>query len=369
MLLNIIMKQQFLLINQKTYYWVKILFLHEEIDTMIIDTECHFYTTTYVNELLKYPFYPHFSEGTAGGIIIHFYEGLTLNIKHSLLEELLGVEERLKRMRDAGISIQVLTLSVPGCEPLEPSLGTRLSKMVNDELAKVIEKYPENFVGLASLAPQDPENAKDEFERAVKDLGLRGVKLHSNIGGKYPDAPEFHYLFEMADKLGVPIYLHPTQSDIAPLKGYGYGLAGPAFGYTFDTALSALRIILSGVLDKYPGVKIILGHLGETLPYIIKRIDFAYKHTWHLISLPKLRKLPSEYLFTNFYFGTAGIFHQPALKCAYETFGPDLLLFASDYPYENLEESVSFIKQSTIPPEEQEKIFHLNAEKIFNIRV
>jgi predicted TIM-barrel fold metal-dependent hydrolase len=285
------------------------------------------------------------------------------------MEELLNIEKRLERMRDAGISIQVLSLSVPGCEALEPSFGTRLSKLVNDELARVCEKYRENFVGLASLAPQDSENARDEFERAVRELGLRGVKLHSNIGGKYPDAPEFHYLFEMADKLGFPIYLHPTQSNISPLRGYGYGLAGPAFGYTFDAALSALRIILSGVLDKYPGAKIILGHLGETLPFIIKRIDFAYKHGWHSMDLPKLRKLPSEYLFTNFYFGTAGNFHQPSLKCAYDTFGPDRLLFASDCPYENIEDSVTYIKQSTIPTEDQQKIFYINARKIFNLRI
>jgi predicted TIM-barrel fold metal-dependent hydrolase len=335
---------------------------------MIIDTEAHFFTNTYINELSRYSLYPHFTQG-ADSIILHFSEGLALSIKHSLMEELLNIEKRLKRMRDAGISIQVLSLSVPGCEPLEPSFGTKLSKAVNDELARICEKYPENFVGLASLAPQDPENARDEFDRAVRELGLRGVKLHSNIGGRYPDAPEFHYLFEMADKLGVPIYLHPTQSNISPLQGYGYGLAGPAFGYTFDTALSALRIILSGVLDKYPGAKIILGHLGETLPFIVKRIDFAYKHSWHSMDLPKLRKLPSEYLFTNFYFGTAGNFHQPSLKCAYETFGPDRLLFASDYPYENMEESVSYIRDSTIPPEDQEKIFYLNSRKVFNLRL
>lgn len=336
---------------------------------MIIDTEAHFYTKTYVKELLKYPLYPRFSKAAADDtILLHFSEGLTLKIKHTFMDELINIDERLGRLREVGDYVQVLSLSVPGCEPLEPSLGTRLSKLVNDELARIIEKYPQMFVGLASIAPQDPENAADEFERAVKELGLKGVKLHSNIGGKYPDATEFHYIFKMAGKLNVPIYLHPTQTNIPPLQAYGYGLAGPAFGYTFDAALSALRIILSGVLDKYPGVKIILGHLGEALPFIIKRIDFAYTHTWHSMDLPKLRKLPSEYLFTNFYFGTAGNFHQPALKCTFDTMGVDRLLFASDYPYENIERSISYIKYSTIPPEEQEKIFYHNPKSIFHVK-
>jgi predicted TIM-barrel fold metal-dependent hydrolase len=334
----------------------------------IIDTEAHFYTEMYMKELSNYPLYPHFRTDAKGNTILHFHENLTLNFKQNLIRKLLKIDHRLKNMQDAGVSVQVLSLSVPGCELLEPSIGTRISKLVNDELARIIDKYPENFTGLASIAPQDPDKAAEEFERAVNELGLRGIKLHSNIGGKYPDAPEFQFIFEIADKLKVPIYIHPTQSKISALQGYGYGLAGPAFGYTFDAALSALRIILSGLLDKYPGVNIVLGHLGETLPFIIKRINFAYTHTWHSMNIPRLSKPPSEYLTTNFYLGTAGNFHQPALKCAYDTFGPNHLLFASDYPYENIKMSVAYIKRSSIPLQDQEKIFYHNPKRVFCLK-
>jgi len=337
----------------------------------IIDFEAHFYTREYVETLLKNKWYPKYKRDEKTGVHWLWYTS-DVQEPHTelLLNRLLDVEEkRLKDMNDAGVKMQVLSLSAPGCEQFEASLGTKLARRVNDELSRVIEKNPDRFVGLAALAPQAPGEAADELERAVKDLGLKGWKTHSNIRGTYLDDKKFWVVLEKAEKLRVPIFLHPTVPRVRELrKTYGYALAGPAFGFTFETALCATRLILSGVFDKYPNLKFVLGHLGEGIPFLLNRLDFPFVRPWVAQNVNiKLSKKPSEYFKNNFLVATSGEFHDSALICTIQTMGHSKVLFASDYPYEDSKKAIERIKALPFPEEEKAKIYHLNAKDILNI--
>lgn len=337
----------------------------------IIDFEAHFYTKEYVETLLKNKECPKYKKDRKKGIHWLWYAP-NVQEPHTaqLLERLLDVKEkRFKNMTEAGVKMQVLSLSAPGCEQFNAPVGTRLAKNVNEELSTIVEKNPDNFVGLATLAPQDPGEAADELERAVKELGLRGWKTHSNICGTYLDDKKFWVILEKAEKLGVPIFLHPTVPRIRELRNnYGYALAGPAFGFAFDTALCMMRLILSGLFNKYPNLKFILGHLGEAMPFLLNRLDFPFVRPWVTQSVKiKLSKKPSEYFKNNVFVGTSGEFHNSALICAVQTMGYDKVLFASDYPYEDSIKAIDRIKALPFSNEEKTKIYYLNAKALLNI--
>jgi len=338
----------------------------------IVDFEAHFYTKEYVETLLKNKWYPKYKRDRKAHVHWLWYIS-DVQEPHTelLLKRLLDVKEkRLKDMNKAGVKVQVLSLSAPGCEQFDATVGTRLAKKVNDELSMIVEKNPDRFVGLATLAPQDPGEAADELERAVKTLGLKGWKTHSNIRGTYLDDKKYWVILEKAEKLGVPIFLHPTVPRIRELrKTYGYILAGPAFGFTFEAALCIMRLILSGVFDKYPNLKFVLGHLGEAMPFLLNRLDFPFVRPWVTQNVNiKLSKKPSEYFKNNVFIGTSGEFHNSALICAIQTIGYGKVLFASDYPYEDLRKAVKRIEALPFSEEEKAKIYYLNAKEILNIR-
>lgn len=335
----------------------------------VIDFEAHFYTRKYVETLLKNPQPPRYIK-EKWGYRLQYLANVREPHPEKLVNRLLGVgESRLEDMDDAGVTTQVLSISAPGCEQFEASTGMRLAKEVNDEISEVVERSDGRFVGLASLAPQNPEEAADELERAVKDLGLRGWKTHSNIRGTYLDDRRYWVILEKAEKLRIPIFLHPTVPRIKVLnQKYGYFLSGPAFGFAFETALCAMRLILSGVFDKYPNLKIVLGHLGETMPFMLKRMDFPFIQPWVLPNVKiKLSKKPSEYFKNNFLICTSGEFQDHVLKCAIQIMGENKVLFASDYPYEETKAAVERIKRLNIPEESETKIFYLNAKQALNL--
>lgn len=338
----------------------------------IVDFEAHFYTKEYVKTLLKNEDHPKYKKDeTTSTYWLWYTPHVQEPHTEQLLERLLDVnEKRIKDMHDAGVKMQVLSLSAPGCEQFDASIGKKLARKVNDELASVIERKPDRFVGLAALAPQDPGEAADELERAVKELGLRGWKTHSNIRGAYIDDKKYWVIFEKAEKLGVPIFLHPTVPTIDVLSDtYGYALAGPAFGFTFDTALCMMRLILSGIFDRYPNLKIVLGHFGETMPFLLNRLDFPIVRPWVAKNVDiKISKKPSDYFKSNVYVATSGEFHNPAIMCTLQVMGCDRVLFASDYPYEDSMKAVERVKALPLPEEEKSKICHLNAKTLLNIR-
>lgn len=280
-------------------------------------------------------------------------------------------EGRLREMDKAGIDMVVLSLGNPGIDAFDASDGTTWAKKTNDDLARVVKEHPTRFAGLAALAPKDPRGAVDELKRAVTKLGLKGALINSHIHGEYLDDKKFWIIFETAQELGVPIYIHPKWPSPNMLKPYSTypGLDRSMWGFGAEAGLHAMRLILSGVFDKYPRLKIILGHLGEALPFWLWRIDNRYavdsRGTSSIAERPKRK--PSEYFKDNFFVTTSGMFSQPPFMCAYQVLGADNIFFAVDYPYEPNEVAVQFMNSVPICDGDKEKIYHLNAEKLFSL--
>ena len=273
-------------------------------------------------------------------------------------------EGRLREMDKAGIDMAVLSLGNPGVDGFEAADGTIWAKKTNDQLAEVVKRYPKRFAALATLALADPQGAANELKRAVTELGLKGALTFSHVHGEYLDDRKYWIVLETAEKLGVPIYIHPTFPSPDMLKPYsGYsGLSTSAWGFAAEAGLHAVRLILSGVFDEYPGLTIILGHLGEALPFWMWRMDNRLNR---LSSLKKKHKRkPSDYIKDNFLVTTSGMFWEPPFLCTYLGLGADNILFAVDYPHESNEVAVQFMDSVSICDGDKEKIYHLNVEKL-----
>ncbi|MFC1962482.1 amidohydrolase family protein [Chloroflexota bacterium] len=276
-------------------------------------------------------------------------------------------EGRLKDMNEAGISMQVLSLyQPPHIQRLETSEAKTWARRTNDELSAAVRKYPDKFVGLAAIPVQSPNDAIEELERAVTKLGLKGVCIVSNAREEYFDNKKYWGIFEGAERLDVPIYLHPTHVSTAIASAYaGYEkLSGPPHGYNTEVSLHVMRLIYSGLFDRHPKLKFILGHMGEGLPFWLPRLDFAWMRT---TQKPNIEKKPSEYLKRNFTINTSGMFFQPALICSYMALGADRIAFGVDYPPERNDLAVEFIKAAPICDSDKEKICHSNAEALFKL--
>ena len=335
----------------------------------IIDLEAHFYTHDYIEYLCNRKELPREERGD-DGIKLWYTENFWAPRTYELEDRLLDLgEARIKELDADGIDMQVISLTNPNVQLFEEKDGVHWAKRVNDELSTVVEKYPDRYIGLASVAPQNPQEAAREIERSVKELGLKGVVVQSHAQNEYLDDKKFWPLFEKAEELDVPIYLHPiapSTSILEPYAKYGFPLAGPILGFAADVSLHVMRLIYGGLFDQYPNLKIILGHLGEGLPYWFPRLDFYWHKKW-VGKGPGIKRKPSDYLKTNFTITTSGIFFQPALLCAYLAMGADKIAFAVDYPYEENKEALAFMREAPVCDEDKEKIYHLNAERLFKI--
>jgi predicted TIM-barrel fold metal-dependent hydrolase len=281
------------------------------------------------------------------------------------MESLLDHDEgRIKRMDASGVDVQILSLAVPGVEELDPAIGTVLARDTNNLLSEVIHRHPDRFMGFATLAPKRPKEAADELERCVKDLGFVGWNTHANYGNSYLDEKQYRPILERVAKLNIPIYLHPTVSTISQVKTYGFPLAGPPFGFGFEVLLCLMRMIYSGIFDEFPRLVVILGHLGEGLPFLIERVDWAYLRPFEPSLRPKILKRPSDYLRSNIFVTTSGNYYEPAFRSTYEAFGIDRILLGTDYPYEETEDCMRFLRRIKISDEEKDKIYSLNAMQI-----
>lgn len=277
---------------------------------------------------------------------------------------------RIRDMDDAGIDIQVISHG-SGLEPLDAVLGVDLAKKMNDEFSAAVKKYSNRFACFATLAPQDPDAATRELERAVKELGFVGAKINSNIKGKYLDEDKYWKIFAMAEKLDVPIYLHPNMPEggLAKILEDYPALLGSMWGYGLDTSICAMRLICSGIFDKHPGLKIILGHMGEALSFWLWRINNRWDKEEYATN-PKQKKLlkkPGQYVKDNFYATTSGCFDIAPFMCANSVLGADRILFAVDYPPESNTEGSKFIDTVPISDGDREKICHLNAERLLRL--
>jgi 2,3-dihydroxybenzoate decarboxylase len=275
---------------------------------------------------------------------------------------------RLKEMDEAGIDLQVLSHGAPATQRIEGDLAVSVSRNANDRLYKTIQSYPERFKAFAVLPSNEPKAAADELERAVTKLGFKGAMLHGLSNGLFLDDKRFWPIYERAQKLDVPIYLHPAVPHPAVVEAYykDYlkdfpGLLTAAWGFTVETATQGIRMVLSGVFDAYPGLKMILGHLGESLPFSLWRIDMALQR-------PGNAATPFRDTFRNhFWITTSGNFSTPALLCCVMEMGADRILFSVDYPFVPNPPGVKWMDTVPLGPEDRAKILHGNAERLLKL--
>ena len=272
---------------------------------------------------------------------------------------------RIAHMDEIGIDVQVLSLTSPGVQVFAPDLATRLAADANDALADAVRAAPHRLAGLGAIAPQAPAAAAREIER-IKSLGLRGLIVNSHTFGEYLDAPRFAPIFEAMEATGLPMYLHPREPGpgmVQPFLDYGLYFAG--WGFAAETGLHAMRLLMSGTFARYPKLKIILGHMGEGIPFWLQRIDNRYLLQVKIGAVAKLPRLPSEYFLDNFVITTAGVTSMPALRLSIDVLGAERILFAADYPYEDDAEAVRFLDGAALTTRERELISHQNAERLF----
>ena len=275
---------------------------------------------------------------------------------------------RIRAMDEAGIDIQILSITSPGVQVFQAELATELARDANEQLAQAVKNHPDRFAGLAAVAPQQPEAAAMEIERAAGSLGMRGVIINSHTGGEYLDDRKYRPMLEAAEATGFPIYLHPrtpSHKIIDPFLDFGLYFAG--WGFAADTGLHAMRLIMSGVFDRFPKLKIILGHMGEGIPFWLDRIDNRYLLQVKLGAVEAMKRLPSDYFRENFVITTSGMPFEAPFMLACQTLGAERILFAADYPYESMGEAVAFMDAAAIPEEDLHLIYHGNAEKMFEI--
>jgi predicted TIM-barrel fold metal-dependent hydrolase len=333
-----------------------------------IDFEAHFVTEEWIEAIYNNEGFPRFVDDENNKRRLYFTPDACEPFGDPLLNRLRDVgEDRIRYMDDEGIDIHVLSLTSPGVEQLEPRLGAGLARRSNDALAEYVRKYPDRYKGFASLATKDPEKAAKELERSVKELGLVGWKTHSNYGDSYLDEKKYWPLLAKAEELDIPIFLHPAAPMIPQLRTYGFALGGAPFGFGVETSLVMMRLILSGALDAFPNLKIILGHLGEGLPFVLQRIDFPFVRP-HLKAdpdvVPQLKQKPSDYLKKNMFTATSGNYLNAAFRCTQEALGIDKIIFGSDYPYEDSGECVTFLEGLSLSDEEKSKIYYQNAVQL-----
>jgi len=280
-------------------------------------------------------------------------------------------ELRLRDMDNTGIAKQILSLTSPGVQIFDAATGTALAQLSNDYLASAIEKHPDRFQGLVAIAPQDPAAAVKELDRGVRKLGLKGVIINSHTRGQYLDDPKFWPIFEAASALNVPIYLHPNTPPPAMIGPFlESGLDGAIYGFAVETGLHMLRIIVSGVFDRFPGLRVILGHLGEALPYWLFRIDFMHRAMLAANRYPSVKRLnrkPSDYFKENVYVTTSGMAWQPPILYAQSVLGVDRVLYAMDYPYQFVPEEVRVTDELPISEADKRKLYQTNAESVFSL--
>lgn len=275
---------------------------------------------------------------------------------------------RIAHMDAVGIDMQVLSLTAPGVQVFNAAQAAQLAAESNDVLAEAVKAHPTRFAGLTAIAPQDPAAAVREMERGARILGRHGVIINSHTNGEYLDLPKYWPILEAAEALDLPIYLHPREPGaqmVAPFLDYGLYFA--TWGFSAETGLHAMRLIMSGVLERFPRLRVVLGHLGEGIPYYLPRIDNRYALQVKLGATAKLPKKPSEYFRESFYVTTAGITFLPSLRLCLDELGAERVLFAADYPYEDDGESVRFIDEVALSAAERRKICETNAVKVFKL--
>jgi 2,3-dihydroxybenzoate decarboxylase len=275
---------------------------------------------------------------------------------------------RLEAMDKAGIALSVLSVTTPGVQAeRDKRIAIARAREANDLLARQIQKHPTRFAGFAHLPLQDAKAAADELGRSVEELGFKGAMVNGHTNGHYLDEDMYHPFWERVQDLGVPIYLHPRDPFDMPHNYQGHPeLLGASWSWTVETATHALRLVFGGTFDRFPEVTLILGHMGETLPYLLWRLDSRSRVLPPKPGQPK--RLPSEIIRKNIVVTTTGVCSHPALVCALAALGEDSVMFSVDYPYEDCGVAAAFIESAPISEAARAKICHGTAEKLLGLQ-
>lgn len=289
-----------------------------------------------------------------------------------LIEQLCDIGEgRIADMDAAGIDVQVLSLTYPGVEQLDPVEAVALAHDTNDTLAQAVCRHPDRLAGFAALPTADPEAAADELQRAVGEHGFKGALINGHSRGRYLDDKFFWPILARAETLAVPLYLHPTPPPPSTIKdlyagNYSSAVAGvlatAAWGWHIDTALHIIRLIFSGALDRYPGLQLVIGHLGETLPFMLPRLERALP-----TELTGLDRSVSAYLRDNVHYTFSGFNWTPAFLDLFLQVGADRIMFSTDHPYASMTQARTFLDQLPVSPADKERIAHGNAERLLRL--
>lgn len=324
----------------------------------LIDLEHHFYDRSTIDAMARRRGYPNYD---ARADVINWNELISMP-QGKLLDKLLDLSEKRVEMMDRlGITAAVLSTS-QGVEELSPAESVELARKANDAAYAMTRRFPGRFLGSAILPTRDVDAACRELERCVKDLGFVAWHTHSNYGSESPEQEKFLPVFQKAADLGVYVYLHPNLPQIKSLGEYGFTMAGPGAGFTVDTMLTVLKLIARGLFDRIPETRLLLGHLGESIPFLMDRID----NRMNFLPNPKLRnkQKPSYYFRNNIMVTTSGNMSPEAFACTKAVFGIENILFGSDYAFEGVDEMVKFVNELPLGETERAMLYYKNAERI-----
>ncbi|MFH0915068.1 MAG: amidohydrolase family protein [bacterium] len=327
-----------------------------------IDLENHFVTEVWMDALRTNKGYPTVDEKKGLGFSAETWMPLG---KEGELRDM--GEGRLKLMDAAGVDFAVLSLTSPGAEQFDIEMGRKVARESNDILSATMKKHPTRFGGFASLAPKDPEWSAQELERCVKELGFSGWNTHSNFGDSYIDEKKYWPLLAKAQELDVPIYLHPAVPMIPELRSFGMVLGGPSFGFGTEVMYVFLRMIVRGVFDELPKLKIIMGHYGEALPFLVDRVDRAYMQH-HSTPNPEVgagsKEWASHYLKNNLWVTTSGNYLPAAFVCSRDGLGMDKIILGTDFPYEDMGDCMGFLAGLPLTDDEKTRLYEANAKAL-----
>jgi predicted TIM-barrel fold metal-dependent hydrolase len=289
-----------------------------------------------------------------------------------LIDQLCDLDQgRIAAIKAAGIDMQVLSLNSPGVEQTDLSEAIEIARDANDRLGDAVKRHPGHLAGFAALPTAAPDIAAGELERTVRDYGFKGAAINGHTRGRYLDDKFFWPILERAEALNVPLYIHPTpppQKVIETSYTGNYApevaaqLASAAWGWHIETAVHVLRLILSGAFDRYPKLQLVIGHLGETLPFMLPRLNNSLSR-----EMTRLERPIGAYLRENVYYTISGFNFIPAFLNLLLEVGADRIMFSADYPYGSMESARTFLEQLPVSPADKERIAHGNAERLLGI--
>ncbi len=282
---------------------------------------------------------------------------------------------RLADMDRHGIEMTILSLNSPAVQGiLDVGEAIETARRANDALAGEIAKHPDRFAGFAALPMQDPDAAIDELTRCIRDLGFKGTMVNGFTQKDTPDSaiyfdiPEYRPFWAAVQDLDVPFYLHPRRN--VPSRALSYDghpwLLSPAWDFAVQTAEHAIRLVCSGLFDEFPGLRMVLGHLGERIPFDMWRIDHLMSHVPG--GIPAEKEI-GDYFRSNFHLTTSGQFHDPPFRCALAEMGIDRILFSIDYPFENFADAMAWFEATELSDRDRQKIARINAIELFKLNL